>query len=37
MPSPVADQLTWLDAAGFDATTTWQERDLAVLVGVRRA
>jgi tRNA (cmo5U34)-methyltransferase len=37
MPSPVADQLAWLDAAGFDATTTWQERDLAVLVGVRRA
>jgi tRNA (cmo5U34)-methyltransferase len=37
MPSPVADQLAWLDAAGFDAATTWQERDLAVLVGVRRA
>lgn len=36
LPSTVADQLTWLDAAGFDATTTWRERDLAVLVGVRR-
>jgi tRNA (cmo5U34)-methyltransferase len=36
-PSPIADQLAWLDAAGFDAAVHWLERDLAVLVGVRRA
>lgn len=32
-PSTVADQLAWLRAAGFTATTTWLDRDLAVLVG----
>lgn len=32
-PSTVADQLLWLQAAGFVATTAWLERDLAVLVG----
>jgi len=32
-PSTLVDQLTWLRAAGFVATTTWLERDLAVLVG----
>jgi tRNA (cmo5U34)-methyltransferase len=32
-PSTVAEQLAWLEKAGFSATTTWMERDLAVLVG----
>lgn len=32
-PSTVADQLAWLRAAGFGASTSWLERDLAVLVG----
>jgi tRNA (cmo5U34)-methyltransferase len=32
-PSSAADQLVWLQAAGFVATTRWLERDLAVLVG----
>jgi tRNA (cmo5U34)-methyltransferase len=32
-PSTVAEQLAWLEAAGFRATTTWTERDLAILVG----
>src|ERR687891_65774 len=31
LPSTVADQLTWLDAAGFDTRVTWRHRDLAVL------
>jgi tRNA (cmo5U34)-methyltransferase len=31
-PSTVSDQLAWLRAAGFTATATWLERDLAVLV-----
>ncbi len=35
-PSSVADQLTWLDAAGFDGRVVWAHRDLAVLVGDRR-
>jgi tRNA (cmo5U34)-methyltransferase len=30
-PSTVADQLGWLADAGFDASVTWSERDLAVL------
>lgn len=30
-PSTAADQLDWLQAAGFVATTVWIERDLAVL------
>jgi tRNA (cmo5U34)-methyltransferase len=33
MPSSVADQLEWLEAAGFDAHVAWASRDLAVLVG----
>jgi tRNA (cmo5U34)-methyltransferase len=33
-PSTVAEQLAWLQAAGFDATLSWLERDLAVLLGV---
>jgi tRNA (cmo5U34)-methyltransferase len=31
LPSTVAEQLTWLGAAGFDAEVTWRHRDLAVL------
>jgi tRNA (cmo5U34)-methyltransferase len=30
-PSTVADQLHWLVDAGFDASMTWSERDLAVV------
>jgi tRNA (cmo5U34)-methyltransferase len=30
-PSTLADQLQWLAEAGFDATATWVERDLAVV------
>jgi tRNA (cmo5U34)-methyltransferase len=30
-PDTVADQLTWLDAAGLRARITWREHDLAVL------
>ena len=32
-PSTVAEQLGWLRDAGFDAEATWEEGDLAVLVG----
>jgi tRNA (cmo5U34)-methyltransferase len=32
-PSSIAEQLEWLADAGFAATVTWAERDLAVLVG----
>ncbi|HLV59453.1 MAG TPA: class I SAM-dependent methyltransferase [Natronosporangium sp.] len=35
-PSSVADQLTWLSQAGFDARAHWEHRDLAVLVAVAR-
>ena len=36
LPSPVADQLVWLAAAGFDhARVTWRRRDLAVLAAER--
>jgi tRNA (cmo5U34)-methyltransferase len=31
LPSTVAEQLTWLEAAGFEAAVTWRNRDLAVL------
>ena len=37
MPSTVADQLEWLEAAGFDTQVAWARRDLAVLVADRRA
>jgi tRNA (cmo5U34)-methyltransferase len=30
-PSTVADQVRWLERAGFSATPTWQHRDLAVI------
>jgi hypothetical protein len=35
-PSTLADQLAWLDAAGFDARLEWAERDLAVVRADRR-
>lgn len=34
-PSRVADQLSWLTAAGLRARLAWAHRDLAVLVGER--
>jgi tRNA (cmo5U34)-methyltransferase len=37
LPSTVAEQLTWLGAAGFEAEVTWRHRDLAVLSGERRS
>jgi tRNA (cmo5U34)-methyltransferase len=36
-PSTVADQLEWLESAGFTASVAWLDRDLAVLVGDRRS
>jgi tRNA (cmo5U34)-methyltransferase len=30
-PSTLAEQLTWLGEAGFDARVTWSHRDLAVI------
>jgi tRNA (cmo5U34)-methyltransferase len=35
-PSPLADQLAWLNAAGFDAFARWTHRDLAVVEAVAR-
>jgi tRNA (cmo5U34)-methyltransferase len=32
-PSTVAEQLRWLEDAGFSASVAWARRDLAVLVG----
>jgi len=34
-PSTLADQLTWLAEAGFDASTVWGERDLVVVRAAR--
>lgn len=34
-PSRVADQIRWLQAAGFQASVTWTYRDLAVIVADR--
>lgn len=34
-PSSAGDQLRWLTDAGFTATVTWSEKDLAVLVADR--
>jgi hypothetical protein len=34
-PSSAADQLAWLDQAGFAASLQWSEGDLAVLVADR--
>jgi tRNA (cmo5U34)-methyltransferase len=36
-PSSVAEQLSWLYEAGFDAAVVWSERDLAVLRADRQA
>jgi tRNA (cmo5U34)-methyltransferase len=35
MPSPVADQLTWLRDAGLIPALTWSARDLAVLTATK--
>lgn len=35
LPSPVGEQLGWLEAAGLNPALAWQRRDLAVLVGRR--
>ena len=35
-PDTAADQLTWLDEAGFDARVTWQLRDLVVFAATLR-
>jgi len=32
-PSPIPDQISWLEEAGFGARVTWTEADLAVMVG----
>ena len=32
-PDSVADQVRWLSEAGFDVYVTWEEGDLAVIVG----
>jgi tRNA (cmo5U34)-methyltransferase len=34
-PSPVADQLTWLKAAGLEPHVVWLCRDLAVIAADR--
>jgi tRNA (cmo5U34)-methyltransferase len=36
-PSTLADQLTWLADAGFDASAVWAERDLVVVRADRTA
>jgi tRNA (cmo5U34)-methyltransferase len=36
-PSTLADQLTWLEAAGFTARVAWAARDLVIIVGVTPA
>jgi tRNA (cmo5U34)-methyltransferase len=35
MPSPAADQLTWLRDAGLTPALTWSSRDLAVLTATK--
>lgn len=35
-PSPLADQLDWLSAAGFEPSVAWQEGDLAVIAARRK-
>jgi tRNA (cmo5U34)-methyltransferase len=34
-PDTIADQLAWLEDAGFEARVTWRLRDLAVFAGER--
>ncbi len=36
-PSSIAEQLSWLEAAGLEPDAAWAERDLAVLVGNKPA
>ena len=36
LPSRADEQLGWLGEAGFDASVVWAERDLAVIVAVKR-
>lgn len=36
-PSPLADQLRWLAATGFEARVVWEHRDLAVVLASARA
>jgi hypothetical protein len=33
-PSTVADQISWLEAAGFSVRVIWERDDLAVIVAV---
>ena len=35
LPDSVADQVEWLQDAGFAATPTWSRRDLAVIAATR--
>jgi tRNA threonylcarbamoyl adenosine modification protein (Sua5/YciO/YrdC/YwlC family) len=35
-PSPLADQLAWMEGAGFDAVVAWESGDLAVVVAELR-
>ena len=35
-PSPLADQLRWLEEAGFVSSVSWSHKDLAVFIGDRR-
>jgi tRNA (cmo5U34)-methyltransferase len=35
-PSTLADQLHWLEEAGFEAATLWSEHDLVVVRADRR-
>jgi tRNA (cmo5U34)-methyltransferase len=35
-PSPVADQLRWLRAVGFEASVEWEQGDLAVIAARRK-
>jgi tRNA (cmo5U34)-methyltransferase len=32
-PSSVADQVRWLEEAGFEVEVTWEQGELAVIVG----
>ncbi len=37
LPDTIADQVRWMEDAGFEASVIWQSGDLAVLVGDRPA
>jgi cyclopropane fatty-acyl-phospholipid synthase-like methyltransferase len=36
LPDRAADQVAWLEDAGFDAEVVWADRDLAVIRGTLR-